>query len=187
MGPSSKALTVTDGSLDFAIDLAAGTLLTGTGGVALDRLVLSIDDGNAFEIAEDVIALSPVYRLTGYHQGAAVERVDFAPAARISLRYDADALPEFVFLPHLARYDDDGGLVQLPPAPGVLELGIATGLTDHASLFVVTARLAPEPPPLPEEFEVEAITVEPIIPILEAGDLVLTSREIQAGEQSASA
>ncbi len=182
-GALIEALTVTDGSLDFAIDLAAGTLITGAGAVALGRIDLSIDD-TVLAVPDGLVVLSPVYRLTGYGlaDGGAVGRIDFAPAARLSVRYDLDALPEYVFLPFVARYDDVSGPQQLPQARGTVEVGVATGLTDHASLFVVLARRAPPPPDLPEEFEVTAVIIEPVTPILEAGDLALASREIQVGE-----
>ncbi len=180
-GALIEPLTVTDGSRDFTIDLAAGTVITSPGGVELSRIELSIDDA-ALAVPDDLAVLSPVYRVTGYGGDEAVGRIDFAPAARLSIRYDPNALPEYVFLPYVARYDDVSGPQQLPPAPGIVEVGIATGLTDHASLFVVLAELVPPPPDLPEEFEVTAVTIEPVTPILEAGDLALASREIQAGE-----
>ncbi len=184
-GALIEPLTVTDGSRDFTIDLAGGTVITSPGGVELSRIELSIDAGDSvadLAIPDDLAVLSPVYRVTGYGGDELVGRIDFAPAARLSIRYDPNALPEYVFLPYVARYDDVSGSQQLPPAPGIVEVGIATGLTDHASLFVVLAELVPPPPDLPEEFEVTAVTIEPVTPILEAGDLALASREIQAGE-----
>ncbi|MEE8353872.1 MAG: hypothetical protein V3S10_05380, partial [Dehalococcoidales bacterium] len=176
-----EALTVADGSRDFIVDLAAGTVVAGPEGVELSRIELSIVD-DALAVPDDLIVLSPVYRLTGYSGDQPVGRIDFAPSARFSVRYAPDGLPEHVFLPYLARYSDEDGLLQLPPAPGTIEVGIATGLVDHASLFVVLARPAPPPPPLPEEFEVTAIAIEPVSPTLEAGGLAIASRQTQVGE-----
>lgn len=176
-------LVIADGGLDFTVVLEAGTKITGRDGAAVSRIELSLED-TALAVPDGLLVLSPVYRLTGYGitDDGVTSQINFTPRVSLSIRYDTTILPEFVFLPFVAQYDNLVGPEQLPIAPGIIESGIATGLTDHASLFVVLTREAPTPPELPEEFEVGPIIIDPVTPILEAGSLILNSRQIQEGE-----
>jgi hypothetical protein len=53
-------------------------------------------------------------------------------------------------------------LIPIEPATGtIVEIGKAKAQINHASLFVVAAKLVPPPPPLPPTFEVSNLIINP--------------------------
>jgi len=113
-------------------------------------------------VPDDIVILSPVYKLTGYTRGMEATGINFDPFAMLTIRYDPRDLPENAFLPFIATYTDDEGLVRLQPPPdSTVGIGEAKALIYHASLFVVATEVAPPPPPLPARFEASNLTINP--------------------------
>jgi len=154
--------TITDPDSRFVIAIGEGTRITGPDNTILSRIELSITE-EPIAIPQDTIGLSPIYKLTGYVENIEVARINFDPPVRLTINYDPEDLPENTFLPFIATYTDEQGLVRLEPPPGsTIEVGRAEALISHASLFLVVAEVAPPPPPLPARFEVENLTVSPL-------------------------
>jgi len=127
----------------------------------LSRIELRITD-ESIVIPGDIVVLSPIYKLTGYTRSMEVTPINFDPSARLTIRYDPQNLPENTFLPFIANYTDEQGLIRLQPPPDSTdEIGKAKALISHASLFVVAAEVLPPPPPLPARFEVSNLTINP--------------------------
>jgi len=160
-GTLSEASTLTDRSGNFIIYIDGGTRVTGLGGIELSRIELRITD-ESIVIPGDIVVLSPIYKLTGYTRNMEVTPINFDPPARLTIRYDPQNLPENIFLPFIANYTDEQGLIRLQPPPDSTdEIGKAKALISHASLFVVAAEVLPPPPPLPARFEVSNLTINP--------------------------
>jgi len=160
-GTLSESLTITDRIGDFIIDIDGGTKLTGPNNVILSRIELTIAD-ESIVVPDDVVVLSPTYKLTGYMNSMEVTRMNFETPARLTIRYDPRDLPENTFLPFVAYYTVAQGLVPIePPTGSTVEIGKAKAQISHASLFVVAAKLVPPPPPLPAEFETSNLTINP--------------------------
>ena len=160
-GILSEASTLTDRSGNFIIYIDGGTRVTGLGGIELSRIELRITD-ESIVIPDDIVVLSPIYKLTGYTRSMEVTPINFDPSARLTIRYDPQNLPENTFLPFIANYTDEQGLIRLQPPPDSTdEIGKAKALISHASLFVVAAEVLPPPPPLPARFEVSNLTINP--------------------------
>lgn len=160
-GTLGEPLTLTDRSGDFIIDIDGGTRITGSGDVELSRIELRMTD-ESIVVPDDIVILSPTYKLTGYAQTMEVTGINFEPPARLTIRYDPQSLPENTFLPFIANYTDEQGLVRLqPPSDSTVEIGRVEALISHASLFVVVAEVLPPPPPLPAKFEASNLTINP--------------------------
>ena len=156
-----EALRLTDRNGNFVIDIDSGTKMTGVGNVELSRIELRITD-ESIVVPDDVVVLSPIYKLTGYTHSMEVTRINFEPPARLTISYDPQDLPENAFLPFIINYTDEQGLVRLEPPPGsVVEIGKAKAEISNASLFAVVVELAPPPPPLPARFEASNLTINP--------------------------
>ena len=160
-GTLGESLTLTDRSGDFIIDIDGGTKIVGSGDAELSRIELRITD-ESIVVPDDIVVLSPIYELTGYTRSMEVTQINFEPSVRLTIRYDPQNLPENIFLPFIANYTDEQGLVRLQPPPdSTVEIGEAEALINHASLFVVVAEVPPPPPPLPAKFEASNLTVNP--------------------------
>jgi len=160
-GILSEPLTLTDRSGDFIIDIKSGSRISGFGNTELSRIELRITD-QSIVVPDDIILLSPIYELRGYTRNMQITGINFAPSATLTIRYDSENLPENTFLPFIANYTDEQGLVQLPLPPDVtVEIDKAKALISHASLFVAAAEVLPPPPPLPARFEVSNLVINP--------------------------
>jgi len=160
-GILSEASTLTDRSGNFIIYIDGGTRVTGLGGMELSRIELRITD-ESIVVPGDIVVLSPIYKLTGYTRSMEVTPINFDPPARLTIKYDPQNLPENTFLPFIANYTDEQGLIRLQPPPDSTdEIGKAKALISHASLFVVAAEVLPPPPPLPARFEASNLTINP--------------------------
>ena len=160
-GTLIEPLTLTDRSGDFIIDIDSGAKISGFGDTKLNRIELRITDV-PIVVPDDMVILSPLYKLTGYTSTMEVTQINFEPYARLTIRYYPQNLPENIFLPFIANYTDEQGLVRLQPPPdATVEVGAAKALINHASLFVVVAEVAPPPPPLPAKFEASNLTINP--------------------------
>ena len=160
-GTLSEPSTLTDRSGNFIIYIDGGTEVTGLGGMELSRIELRITD-ESIVIPDDIVVLSPIYKLTGYTRSMEVTPINFDPPVKLTIKYDPQNLPENTFLPFIANYTDEQGLIRLqPPLDSTDEIGKAKALISHASLFVVAAEVLPPPPPLPARFEASNLTINP--------------------------
>ena len=160
-GTLAESLTLSDASGNFIINIDSGTKVTGSNGVQLSQIELTITE-ESIVVSDDIVILSPAYKLTGYTRGMEATGINFDPFAMLTIRYDPRDLPEDVFPPFIATYTDDEGLVRLQPPPdSTVGIGEAKALIYHASLFVVVAEVAPPPPPLPARFEASNLTINP--------------------------
>jgi len=160
-GTLAELLTLSDASGNFIINIDSGARITGSEDVELGRIELGITD-ESIVVPDDIVILSPIYKLTGYTRSMEATRINFNPFAILTIRYDPRDLPENAFLLFIATYTDDGDLVrlQLPP-DSTVGIGEAKALIYHASLFVVATEVAPPPPPLPARFEAGDLTINP--------------------------
>jgi len=160
-GTLAESLALSDAGGNFAINIDSGTKVTGSNGVQLSQIELTITE-ESIVVPDDIVILSSTYRLTGYTRGMKATRINFDPFATLTIRYDPSDLPENVFLPFIAIYTDDEGFVRLQPPPdSTVGFGEAKALIYHASLFVVATEVAPPPPPLPARFEASNLTINP--------------------------
>lgn len=171
LGSESTATTGADGSLqqplmltdpegNFVIEFSRGTKITSVDGQPVTRIELTVIDETP-AVAENIIVLSPKYRLTGYINETEIPLIVFNPEAKLSIRYDTRDLPENLFTPFIADYSAEGGLLPLPPAPGaIIELGQATAVAGNSGLFFVAAEIL-SPQPLPARFEAHSLTINP--------------------------
>jgi len=160
-GTLAESLTLSDASGNFTINIDSGTKVTGSNGVQLNLIELTIAE-ESIVVPDDIVILSPFYKLIGYTRSMEVTGINFDPFAMLTIRYDPRDLPENAFLPFIATYTDDEGLVGLQPPPdSTVGIGEAKALIYHASLFVVATEVAPPPPPLPARFEASNLTINP--------------------------
>jgi len=160
-GTLAESLTLGDASGNFIINIDSGTKVTGSNGVQLSQIELTIAE-KSIVVPDDIVILSPTYKLTGYTRGMEATGINFDPFAMLTIRYDPRDLPENAFLPFIATYTDDEGLVRLQPPPdSTVGIGEAKALIYQASLFVVATEVAPPPPPLPARFEASNLTINP--------------------------
>jgi len=160
-GTLAESLTSSDVGGNFIINIDSGTKVTGSNGVQLSLIELTIAE-ESIVVPDDIVILSPTYKLTGYTRSMEVTWINFAPFAALTIRYDPRDLPENAFLPFIATYTDDEGLVRLQLLPdSAVGIGEAKALIYHASLFVVATEVAPPPPPLPARFEASNLTINP--------------------------
>ncbi|MFC1934513.1 hypothetical protein ACFLWC_07365, partial [Chloroflexota bacterium] len=160
-GTLREPLTLTDPDGHFIIEVDRGSKITSSDGVPITRLELSLFE-ESIAFPDDIVILSPIYKVTGYINGLETPRINFDPPAKLTILYDPRDLPENVFPPFVAYYTADQGLVTIEPPPGsTVEIGEAKAQISHASLFVVAAKLVPPPPPLPPRFKVGNLTINP--------------------------
>ena len=160
-GRLEDAVILGDPDGDFFIKLEAGTKVTGTGGIPLSRLELEIVE-KYIALPDDTVALSPVYRLTGYAADGRETGVLFDPAAVLTLKYNAGDIPENSYLPFLIRYSDQDGITYLTiPYGAVIEPGEAQAFIDSDGYFLVVTEVAPPPPPLPASFVASDLLISP--------------------------
>ncbi len=155
--------TVTVSSSDgmFTLELPEGTRITGPGGVPLSRIELVVEETD-LPLPENTVLLTPGYRLVGYDQQGEIIDIEFSPEVRLTIRYDTKQLPENAFLPYIAGYSDEEGLVrQESPINYPVSLGRVDALINRNLLFVVVVEVAPPPPPLPAHFTASNLTITP--------------------------
>ncbi|MFC1990251.1 hypothetical protein ACFLVW_06860 [Chloroflexota bacterium] len=156
-----EPLTLSDPDGRFVIEVDSGSKITSDNGTPVTRLELSVFE-ESITFPGDIVILSPIYKATGYINELEIPRINFNPPARLTVLYDPRDLPENVFPPFVAYYTAEQGLVPIEPPPGsTVEIGKAKAQINHASLFVVAAKLVPPPPPLPPKFEVSNLTINP--------------------------
>ena len=160
-GTLREPLTLTDAGGNFVVEVDGDAKITGSDGILLSRIELTIVE-ESIVTPEDTVILSPVYKLTGYIDGAETPRINFSPPARLTVSYNPDDLPENTFPPFVAYYTAERGLAPIgEPPDSVVEIGKAKAWISYASLFVVAAKVAPPPPPLPAKFGVGSLTINP--------------------------
>lgn len=160
-GTLREPLTLTDPDGLFVIEVDSGSKIASIDGVPITRLELSVLE-ESIESPDDIVILSPTYKVTGYINELEISPITFNPSAKLTILYDPRDLPENVFLPFVASYTVDQGLIPIEPAPGtIVEIGKAKAQISHESLFVVAAKLVPPPPPLPPMFEVSNFIINP--------------------------
>ena len=114
------------------------------------------------ELPENLVLLSPIYRLTGYIDDVEISPIYFEPSATIAIKYDAIDLPENILTPFIAYLASEKGLILGESPPGSLvEVGNVRAEINHASLLVVAAELVPPPLPLPAEFQISNLSITP--------------------------
>jgi hypothetical protein len=160
-GTLSQPLTLTDHSGNFTVEIGKGTIITGPENTELGRIDLKITD-RPIVVPDNMVILSPTYDFTGYTRSMQATSINFNPHATLTIRYDQQNLPENILLPFIANYTDEHGLVPLTTPPdSTVEIGKATALITHASLFVVVAEKLPPAPPLPAKFKVLDLIINP--------------------------
>lgn len=160
-GTLSESLTLTEPDGNFVIEVKSGSKITGSDGILLTRIELTVVEESVV-VPDDMVILSPLYKLTGYTNGLESSRINFDPPAQLAISYTPGDLPGNIFLPFVAYYTVDQGLVPIEPPPGAtVEVGKAKAQISYASLFVVAARLVPPPPPLPAKFQISNLIVNP--------------------------
>jgi len=161
-GTLLEPLTLTNPSGRFTIDLKSGSRLTNSDDVPITRVeVTEIDE--TVNLPDDTIALSSIYKVTGYINDVEIPEIHFDPAARLTILYDPRNLPENAFAPYIANYTEKEGWTRLePPSDSFFEIGKAKAMIKHASLFAAVTELALPPPPLPAEFTVSNLTIDPV-------------------------
>ncbi len=160
-GTLGKALTLTDRDGNFILDIDSGTKLTGSDGAALSNMEVKVVN-KSIVVPDNILVLSPIYELTGYNRNMEITRISFEPAARLTIRYDPQKLSENTFLPFVANYTNEQGMVRLQPSPDFpVETGKVKTLVGHASLFFVAAEVSLPPPPLPARFKASNLTINP--------------------------
>ncbi|UCG55378.1 MAG: hypothetical protein JSV32_04000, partial [Dehalococcoidia bacterium] len=114
------------------------------------------------ELPENLVLLSPIYRLTGYINDAEISPIYFEPSATITIKYDATDLPENILTPFVAYLAGEKRLIPVETTSGSLvEVGKVTAGINHSAQFVVAAELVPPPLPLPAEFQISNLIITP--------------------------
>ncbi|HEY93892.1 MAG TPA: hypothetical protein G4O15_02995 [Dehalococcoidia bacterium] len=129
------------------------TRISGTNGkIPLDRIELTIEEISIL-LPDNTVLLTPIYRLIGYNTEGEKIHVEFNPAVKLTIHYDAETMPENSFPPYIARYSDEEGVVPLE-SPAILPVSPsrADALVNSCSLYMVLAEVASAPPPLPVYF-----------------------------------
>jgi hypothetical protein len=155
----SVILAGDDGKI--SLELPAGTRIIGDGGVSPSRIVFTIE-GTSILLLDNIVLLSPIYRLTGYTIEGNILYIQFDPPVRLTIRYDPAKIPENSFPPRIAQYTDEEGPVILEsPVNYPVDLGIVNALIEQSGLFMVLAEIAPQPPPLPAFFTAGNLIISP--------------------------
>jgi hypothetical protein len=166
-GTLIKPLTLSDSLGKFVLQFEKGSQIVGDNATLLERLELVEEVGSivlltGVALPDNIVLLSPIYRLTGYADSSQVEPVFFKPSAILSISYATEDLPQNISTPFIACLTKDEGIVPIEaPAGSLVEIGKAKGKIDHASLFVVAARVLPPPAPLPTDFSLSNLVINP--------------------------
>lgn len=160
-----EATTLASATGNFVIGIGRGVTITGTNGIVLELLELTVVEKTIKEltsIPENTVALSPVYKITGYSNGNEVSQVNFNPYIDITISYDPKNLPENALPPYIVNFSSGSSLARLEtPFDAVFEIGKAKGIVYHASYFAVVTEVAPPPPPLPAKFVISNLIINP--------------------------
>jgi hypothetical protein len=160
-GTLSDPLTLSDAKGDFTIELKSGSRIITGESVPPQRLQLTVDE-ESIELPDKVVLLSPVYRLAGYLGDIEVSPVYFKPPATLTIKYDNADLPENILEPFIAYLTGDEGLIPIAAFTNSLfEPGRAIVEISQTALFVVAAELVPPPPPLPADFQISNLNINP--------------------------
>jgi len=160
-GTLRESLTLTDPDGHFVIEVGSGSKIVSSDGRPLTRM--EVKEVEKFVAPpRKTVTLSSVYKVTGYIEEVEVPMINFDPSAELTILYDPRDLPENAFAPYIANYTEETGWAQLEAPPGSLfEIGKARALIHHASWFGVIAKLSLPPPPLPAEFRISDLTINP--------------------------
>ncbi|MFC1897778.1 hypothetical protein ACFLX8_04370 [Chloroflexota bacterium] len=160
-GTLHESLTLSDSNENFVLEIDSGSKITGSDGLPITRIELTVTE-ESFSAPDDIVILSPIYKLSGYTNSIEVTRINFDPFATLTIRYDPENLPENTFPPFIATYTDEQSLIWLQPPPdSAVGIGEAKALIDHASFFLVATEVAPPPLPLPARFEANTLIINP--------------------------
>ncbi len=160
-GVLGETLVMRDEEGNVIIEIEAGAKITDAEGNPLSRIELTTVD-IPLTLPDGTLILTPVYQLTGYDQDKNPTDIVFDPAAVISIRYNPDTLPDNTWVPFLAAYSLEKGLVPFTLPDGFLvDIGWAQGFITAGGLFLVGVEEAPEPPDLPASFRAYNLTIEP--------------------------
>ncbi|MFC1899217.1 hypothetical protein ACFLXP_02690 [Chloroflexota bacterium] len=160
-GIVNETLLLSDISGSFAIDITEGTRITASTGLELNRIELWVTD-EMITVPENVIVLSPLYRLTGYTSDMEASTINFAPTVTLTIRYNPETLPENTFFPFVASYNDDEDFIHLPLPPDVaVRFGETKAFLGESGLFFAAARVLPPPALIPAIFETGNLTINP--------------------------
>jgi len=160
-GILKDSVTLTDAAGLFTLKIPGGTRITGTGGFALARIELTIEE-ISIPLPENTVLLSPLYQLIGYDTEGNSVHIEFNPTVRLAIRYNPASIPENSFPPYIARYTDEEGLFPLEsPVKFPISPGRVDALLNRCSLFMVLAEIAPLPPPLPVFFTAGNLIISP--------------------------
>ncbi len=161
-GTLRESLLLTDPSGHFILEVDGGSRIISSDDVPITRMDITKTE-ESIALPDDTVALSSIYEVTGYINEIEVASIIFDPSARLTILYDPRDLPENTFPPFIANYTEQKGWVPLESPPDSLfEVGKAKALIRHASLFTALAELALPPPPLPAEFKVSNLTINPV-------------------------
>ena len=160
-GTVGEPFSLTDPDGNFILDIKSGTQITGRDNQQLSRIELKIVDTSII-LPDNTVILTPIYQLTGYTRDRQPTVIIFSPSANLTIKYDPERLPENALVPVIVNYSDELGLIRLPAPPDeVIEIGMAKASITHASLFAVIVEVLPPPPPLPANFEVSNLVINP--------------------------
>lgn len=160
-GTLRESLTVADSGGNFIIEIDSGTKVTCSNGIGLSRLELTLIE-ESLVVPDDMVVLSPIYKLTGYTQCMEGYRVNFDPPARLTISYALGDLAENALSVFIGCYTDEQGLTQLEPPSGyAVEIGKAKAEISHVSLLVAMTKLVPSSPPLPAKFKFSNFAINP--------------------------
>jgi hypothetical protein len=160
-GTLEKTLYLQDEDGTIVIEVQAGTKVTDSEGDPLSRIELTLVEVEV-ELPDGTVVLTPGYKLTGYDQDRVETDIVFSPGAAISIRYNPNDLPDNSFLPFVAFYSPETGLIQLPLPDGFLVgVGWAQGLITSGGIFLAAVEEAPAPPPLPANFTATNLVIDP--------------------------
>ncbi len=160
-GTLERSLYLQDEDGTIVIEVQAGTKVTDAEGNPLSRIELTLVEVEV-ELPDGTVVLTPGYKLTGYDQNRVETDIVFSPGAAISIRYNPNDLPDNSFLPFVAFYSPETGLIQLPLPDGFLVgVGWAQGLMTSGGIFLAAVEEAPAPPPLPANFRASNLVIDP--------------------------
>ncbi|MDD4876837.1 MAG: hypothetical protein PHQ86_06910, partial [Dehalococcoidales bacterium] len=160
-GSLAQPLIMTDNTDNFMINISSGTVIRGIGDIEISRIVLR-KTSERIPVSDNMIILSPVYELIGYTNSMQQVKIHFEPAPILIIKYNPEDMAENTFLPYIASYSSEQGLVQLqlmPDAP--IEIGEAMAVINDASLFVIVAEIAAPAPLLPVEITASNLMINP--------------------------
>ncbi len=162
---AQEATTLANATGTFVMDVGRGVMITGPGGIVLELLELTVVEKTISALTvvpENIVALSHIYKITGYSNGREISQVNFNPYIDITIYYDPKNLPENALPPYIVNFSPGGNLVRLETPPdAVFEIGKAQWVVYHASYFAVVTEVAPPPPPLPVKFAISNLIINP--------------------------